>query len=43
MPIARLVPCREGTGGLAAPGALAGEIVLTDDFDAPLDDLFFPA
>jgi prevent-host-death family protein len=39
VPIARLVPCREGTGGLAAPGAMAGEIQLSNDFDAPLDDL----
>jgi prevent-host-death family protein len=40
LPIARLVPC-QGTGPrVAPPGALAGAIVLAENFDAPLDKLF---
>ncbi|MCP9860826.1 type II toxin-antitoxin system Phd/YefM family antitoxin [Cyanobium sp. Cruz-8D1] len=41
-PIARLVPCGGKAGGIAPPGALAGAISLSDDFDAPVDGLFDP-
>ena len=40
VPIARLVPWRPPSQGVAPPGALAGEITLTDDFDHPLEELF---
>jgi len=40
VPIARLVPWQEPKKTVAAPGAMRGRIVLADDFDAPLDDLF---
>ncbi|MEA5414889.1 type II toxin-antitoxin system Phd/YefM family antitoxin [Synechococcus sp. BA-132 BA5] len=40
VPIARMVSCRGAQVGIAPPGALAGAISLSDDFDAPLDDLF---
>jgi hypothetical protein len=45
--IPRLVPCGGKAGGIAPPGALAGAISLSDDFDAPVDGLLdanlFPA
>ena len=40
VPIARLVPWIKPAPSVAAPGAMRGEIVLTDEFDAPLDGLF---
>jgi prevent-host-death family protein len=40
VPIARLVPWQDAQKTVAAPGAMRGRIVLADDFDAPLDDLF---
>ncbi|MDM7954460.1 MAG: type II toxin-antitoxin system prevent-host-death family antitoxin [Cyanobium sp. CZS 25K] len=40
VPIARLVSCHGRSGGLAPPGAMAGAISLSDDFDAPLGALF---
>lgn len=40
VPIARLVPWRPPSQGVAPPGALAGEITLADDFDDPLEGLF---
>ena len=36
-PVARLVPLRPG-GGRRRLGALAGQIWIADDFDAPLPD-----
>ena len=39
VPIARLVPWIKPAPSVAAPGAMRGEIVLTDEFDAPLDGL----
>jgi prevent-host-death family protein len=38
-PVARLVPYVEAAV-VAEPGAMAGKIVMADDFDAPLDPLF---
>lgn len=40
VPIARLVPWQEARQGVAPPGAMAGQIIVHDSFDAPLDDLF---
>jgi prevent-host-death family protein len=40
VPIARLVAWHEPHAMVAAPGAMRGLITLSDDFDAPLDDLF---
>lgn len=40
VPIARLVPWRPPSQGVAPPGALAGAITLADDFDHPLEELF---
>jgi len=39
VPIARLVPWIKPAPSVAAPGAMRDEIVLTDEFDAPLDGL----
>jgi prevent-host-death family protein len=39
-PIARLIPYAAPGRRIAPPGAMAGEIWIADDFDAPLDDLF---
>jgi len=39
-PIARLIPYAAPKRRIAPPGAMAGEIWIADDFDAPLDDLF---
>jgi len=39
-PIARLIPYVAPKHKIAAPGAMAGEIWMADDFDASLDDLF---
>lgn len=39
-PIARLVPYSHPKRQIAAPGAMAGMIWISDDFDAPLDALF---
>lgn len=39
-PIATLTAYQPPTGRVAAPGSMAGQITLADDFDAPLDDLF---
>ena len=40
VPIARLVPWIRPAPSVAAPGAMRGEIVLSDEFNAPLDGLF---
>ena len=39
-PIARLVPYVAPKRKIAPPGAMAGEIWIADDFDAPIDELF---
>jgi len=39
-PIARLVPYITPKRKIAPPGAMAGEIWIADDFDAPIDELF---
>lgn len=39
-PIVRLIPYVPPARKIAAPGAMAGEISIADDFDAPLDELF---
>ena len=39
-PIARLIPYGAPKRRVAAPGGMAGEIWISDDFDAPLDALF---
>jgi prevent-host-death family protein len=40
VPIARLVGWKAPARRAAAPGAMRGQIQLSDDFDAPLDQLF---
>lgn len=40
VPIARLVPWWASAPPVVAPGAMRGRIQITDDFDAPLDELF---
>jgi prevent-host-death family protein len=40
VPIARLVAWRPPTQAVASPGAMRGQIAITEDFDAPLDGLF---
>ena len=40
VPIARLVAWRAPLQAIAAPGAMRGQIQLSDDFDAPLEGLF---
>ena len=40
VPIARLVAWQAPAKPVAAPGAMRGQIQLSDDFDAPLDGLF---
>jgi len=40
VPIARLVAWRAPVQAIAAPGAMRGQIQLSDDFDAPLEGLF---
>jgi hypothetical protein len=40
VPIARLVAWQAPVQPVAAPGAMRGRIQLTDDFEAPLEDLF---
>ena len=40
VPIARLVGWKAPARPVAAPGAMRGQIQLSDDFDAPLDGLF---
>lgn len=40
VPIARLVPWLKPAPSVAAPGAMRDEIILADEFDAPLDGLF---
>jgi antitoxin (DNA-binding transcriptional repressor) of toxin-antitoxin stability system len=40
VPIARLAAWQAPARTVAAPGVMRGQIVLTDDFDAPLDGLF---
>ncbi|GDX77732.1 hypothetical protein LBMAG41_28120 [Cyanobium sp.] len=40
VPIARLVAWQAPAQATAAPGAMRGQIQLSDDFDAPLDGLF---
>jgi prevent-host-death family protein len=40
VPIARLVGWKAPAQPVAEPGAMRGRIQLSDDFDAPLDDLF---
>jgi len=39
VPIARLVSWQAQAQPVAAPGAMRGQIQLSDDFDAPLDGL----
>ena len=39
-PIVRLVPYVAPRRKIAPPGAIAGEIWIADDFDAPIDELF---
>ncbi len=39
-PIVRLVPYVTPKRKIAPPGAMAGEIWIADDFDAPMDELF---
>jgi prevent-host-death family protein len=39
-PIVRLIPYAPPKRRIAPPGAMAGEIWIADDFDAPLDGLF---
>lgn len=39
-PIARLIAYKPAARGVAAPGAMAGEIWIAEDFDLPLDDQF---
>ncbi|MBA3776585.1 MAG: type II toxin-antitoxin system Phd/YefM family antitoxin [Betaproteobacteria bacterium] len=39
-PIAKLTRYRHPKRTIAAPGGMAGEIWIADDFDAPLDDQF---
>ena len=40
VPIARLVAWQAPAQAIAAPGAMRGQIQLSDDFDAPLEGLF---
>ena len=40
VPIARLVAWQAPLQAIAAPGAMRGQIQLSDDFDAPLEGLF---
>lgn len=40
VPIARLVGWTAPARSVAAPGAMRGQIQLSDDFDAPLEGLF---
>jgi prevent-host-death family protein len=40
VPIARLVAWQAPAQTVAAPGVMLGQIVLAEDFDAPLDGLF---
>ncbi|OGS91031.1 MAG: hypothetical protein A2Z95_05160 [Gallionellales bacterium GWA2_60_18] len=39
-PIARLIPFAAARKKIAAPGAMADQIWIAEDFDAPLDDVF---
>ena len=39
-PIVRLVPYTPTRHKIQPPGAMAGEIWIADDFDAPMDGLF---
>jgi len=39
-PIVRLIPYAQTRRKIAPPGAMEGEIWMSDDFDEPLDDLF---
>ena len=39
-PIVRLVPYAAPKRKIAPPGAMAGEIWIADDFNAPVDELF---
>jgi len=39
-PVAGLVPYTPPKRTIVPPGAVAGEIWIADDFDAPVDDLF---
>ena len=39
-PIVRMVPYMTPKPKIAVPGAMAGEIWIADDFDAPTDSLF---
>lgn len=39
-PIVRLVPYAPPKRKIAPPGAMEGEIWISDDFDAPMDELF---
>ena len=40
IPIARLMGWKAPGRPVAAPGAMRGQIQLSDDFDAPLDGMF---
>lgn len=39
-PIVRMIPYALPKRKIALPGAMEGEIWMSDDFDEPLDDLF---
>lgn len=39
-PIVRLIPYAPPKRKIAAPGAMEGEIWISDDFDEPIDELF---
>ena len=40
VPVARLTAWRDAPPAVAPPGAMRGRIRLTEDFDAPLQELF---
>jgi prevent-host-death family protein len=40
LPIARLIVYQPARPSIVAPGAMAGEIWMSEDFDLPLDDHF---
>lgn len=39
-PIVRLIPYAPPKRKISPPGAMEGEIWISDDFDAPMDELF---
>ena len=40
VPVARLVPWCPAPQTIAPPGAMRGQISISEDFDAPLDNVF---